>query len=65
MLKGNKIGGFISQMPSLFPGNKSQHNVYTQTYCHLQHADMAHLAFKGHCTTVLTTVTSVGTIQDS
>lgn len=25
---------------------------------------MAHFAFKGHCTTVLTTITSVGSVQD-
>lgn len=65
MLKGNKIGGFISQTPYFFPGNKSKHNVYTQIYCHLTLSVMAHFAFKGHCTIVVTAITSVGTVQDA
>lgn len=65
MLKGNTIGEFISQKPSFFPGNKSKQNVYTRIYCHLLLSVTAHFAFKGRCRTVLTSVTSVGPVQDT
>lgn len=70
MLKGNEIGrrgreGWLFPKCLICPGNKSKHNVYTQIYRHFQHSVMPRLAFRGHRTTVLTTITSEGTVQDT